>query len=209
MSGKAFLDPPGHLNVRNSICLHIHSNIQMELVFHTTSGASRSRLPSTYLNVVTVLQTTFLLDLLKYWYIYNIIIICYTVRQKFGKSFPTELNTINSQETFFFGPTNPVLGDVGRKKIVPVLGFQREFAELYNWFWWVKTSYCSQIWSKPCHPCRNLFLRTVGAILCCKVAQLLPSQQGVLLGVYTSWFDGDYQKIKIWYGNPYQPTRKG
>ena len=94
-------------------------------------------------------------------------------------------------------PTNPVLGDVGRKKFVPVLGVQREFAELYNWFWWVKTSYCSQIWSKPCHPCRNLFLRTVGAILCCKVAQLLPSQQGVLFGVYTSWLDGDYQKIKI------------
>jgi hypothetical protein len=45
---------PGHLNIRNSICLHIHLNIQMELVFHTTSGASRSRPPSTYLNVVAV-----------------------------------------------------------------------------------------------------------------------------------------------------------
>ena len=31
-----------------------HWNIRMELVFHTTSGASRSRLPSTYLSVVTV-----------------------------------------------------------------------------------------------------------------------------------------------------------
>ena len=45
---------PGHLSIRNSICLHIHLNIQMELVFHTTSGASRSRPPSTYLNVVAV-----------------------------------------------------------------------------------------------------------------------------------------------------------
>ena len=115
MSGKAFLDPPGHLNVRNSICLHIHSNIQMELVFHTTSGASRSRLPSTYLNVVTVLQTTFLLDLLKYWYIYNIIIICYTVRQKFGKSFPAELNTINSQETIYLVPLTQCWEMLGEK----------------------------------------------------------------------------------------------
>jgi hypothetical protein len=38
-----------------SNCLHIHLNIRIELVFHTTSGASRSRPPSTYLNVVTVL----------------------------------------------------------------------------------------------------------------------------------------------------------
>ena len=59
---------PGHLSIRNSICLHIHLNIQMELVFHTTSGASRSRPPSTYLNVVAV-----------YIYIYMCVIVCVCV----------------------------------------------------------------------------------------------------------------------------------
>ena len=52
---EGFPGPPGHFNIRNPICLHIHLNIRIELVFHTTSGASRSRPPSTYLNVVTVL----------------------------------------------------------------------------------------------------------------------------------------------------------
>ena len=44
---KTFLGP-GHLSIRNQNCLHIHLNIRMELVFHTTSGASRSRLPSIF-----------------------------------------------------------------------------------------------------------------------------------------------------------------
>ena len=44
---KTFLGP-GHLSIRNQNCLHIHLNIRMELVFHTTSGASRPRLPSIF-----------------------------------------------------------------------------------------------------------------------------------------------------------------
>ena len=47
-SGKVFLGPRGHLNIRNPICVHIHFNIRTELVFHTTSGAS------IYLNVASV-----------------------------------------------------------------------------------------------------------------------------------------------------------
>ena len=47
-SGKVFLGPRGHLNIRNPICVHIHVNIRTELVFHTTSGAS------IYLNVASV-----------------------------------------------------------------------------------------------------------------------------------------------------------
>ena len=44
-----------HLNMRNGPS---HLNIRMELVFHTTSGASQSGPPSTYLNVVTVVIST-------------------------------------------------------------------------------------------------------------------------------------------------------
>ena len=41
--GRFSLAPPGHLNIRNPICLHIHHlNTRMELVFHTTSEASIS-----------------------------------------------------------------------------------------------------------------------------------------------------------------------
>ena len=40
-----------HLDMRNGPS---HLNIRMELVFHTTSGASQSGPPSTYLNVVTI-----------------------------------------------------------------------------------------------------------------------------------------------------------
>ena len=31
---EGFLGPPSHLNIRNPICLNIHCNIRMELVFH-------------------------------------------------------------------------------------------------------------------------------------------------------------------------------
>ena len=87
----------------------------MELVFHTTSGASRSRLPSTYLNVVTVLQTTFLLDLLKYWciYIYNMLYSKTEIR----KILPRRIEYDQLSGNYILGPTNPVLGDVGRKKL--------------------------------------------------------------------------------------------
>ena len=48
-SGKVFLRPPSHfhLSIRDPTCLHIHLNLntRMELMFHTTSGASRSRPP--------------------------------------------------------------------------------------------------------------------------------------------------------------------
>jgi len=53
VSGKVFLGPPGHLNMWNPIYLDIQFDICIELVFHTTSGASWSGPPSTYLNVVT------------------------------------------------------------------------------------------------------------------------------------------------------------
>jgi hypothetical protein len=58
--GVCIYTKPGHLNIRNLVCLHIHLNTRMELVFHTTSGASRSRPPSTYLNVVTVHMITYI-----------------------------------------------------------------------------------------------------------------------------------------------------
>ena len=67
---RDFLGPPSHLNIRNPICLHIQLNIRMELVFHTTSGASRSRQPSTDLNVVTVGLLYVII------YIYSIIFNC-------------------------------------------------------------------------------------------------------------------------------------
>lgn len=41
---------------------------------------------------------------------------CYTVRQKFGKSFPAELNTINSQETLYLFPLTQCWEMLGEKK---------------------------------------------------------------------------------------------
>ena len=57
---NSMLSPPepgwtsNALNIRNLIYLYTHLNKWMELVFHTTSGALWSRLPSTYLNIVTI-----------------------------------------------------------------------------------------------------------------------------------------------------------
>ena len=61
-SGKVFLGPPGHLNIRNPICLQTHTFQYTDGTWWNwcfiiaTSGASRSCPPSTCSNVVTVCQ---------------------------------------------------------------------------------------------------------------------------------------------------------